>query len=183
VVESVEEAQKLSVLPPWLVELYDFYGKKAFDVVKGDFPDRYSELVRLLSQADPRLVIAFPNKNLGEDENEQPLGIGVKLTSTFLSEYKKLGQVHRQLSLVDGGKIDIRSERWASVVGVPIENLIADVKRDLDKLRTEGDLKVRKSIMMEFRRILRARRHLLPAELAARMDEEIAKPIIPIVTS
>ena len=179
----IVEPQKPSDLPGWLVELYDFYGRKEeFDMIEADFPEKYPDLARLLSEADPRLVIAIPNRDLGVDENGQAHGMKVQLSPGFMYAFTKLKQNHRQLTLVDGSRINITSERWASVVGVPVENLIADVRRDLDKLKVEGDLKARKSIIMDWRRILRARRQLLPAELAARMDEEIAKPLVPAVT-
>jgi hypothetical protein len=177
------EAQKVSDVPSWLVELYDFYGRKEeFDMLEADFPGKYPDLVRLLCEADPSLVVAIPNRDLGVDENGQAHGLKVQFSPGFVYAFTKLKQNHRQVTLTDGGRIDIRNERWVSVVGVPVENLIADVRRDLDKLKVEGDLKARKSIFMDWRRILRAKRQMLPADLAARMDEEIAKPIVPIAT-
>jgi hypothetical protein len=64
------------------------------------------------------------------------------------------------------------------VVYPPVENLIADMKRNLIRLSKEGDQGARKALRMDMDRILRMSRHKLPPEIVAQVDEELAKPLL-----
>lgn len=78
----------------------------------------------------------------------------------------------------EGIPVDARNYRWASVVYPPVENLIADMKRNLIRLSKEGDQGARKALRMDMDRILRMSRHKLPPEIVAQVDEELAKPLL-----
>jgi hypothetical protein len=174
-------SQEISVAGvEWLRSIWEYYGRKVKFQVRVDDWKNYLDLVDLLRKADPTIVQAWPNNEV-VDANGQSALMDVEIKPLGMKLLKdQPREVHRQIK-IDGENIDVRSERWASVVGVPVENIIADVKRDLKKLAREGDLAARKGIIMDWRRILRAKRHELPTVLAAKMDREIAKPLVPIV--
>lgn len=161
---SVAENEAPKWLPSFL-EIWKFYGRKGeFEMIRTDWPDKYSDLVNLLKTTDPTVVEAWPNYDYGTDEKGQTNAVHVSIKPLGLRLLKERPQeVHRQVT-VNGKKVDLRNERALMILTPPIENLVTMIPLWVQQLRIEREPRPWRAIYLKLDRLLTYRGHELPVK-------------------
>ena len=142
----------------WLTPIWEFYGKqKDFEMICGDWPDNYLELVRLLQTADQNIVKGWPSAESGTDQAGHPNAWSVRIRPLgvkMLQERPR--QVHRQVT-VDGVKFDVRSRVNFELLNADIEQVHVVAESYLTQLRNKPNLRTRKRLKCELHRVMMLR--------------------------